>query len=119
MENDVLKNKIAPWQEKGRWYHGFLNVITGQPIANKTDSFLNDSSKFVYFFSSRRAFIHSKDTSICLVDAKFKFSKDFTKAGAEMLPLGVYVTTAGGTGLLIGCEGLTGEIEFWVYIVTQ
>lgn len=20
MENDVLKNKIAPWQEKGRWY---------------------------------------------------------------------------------------------------
>ena len=21
MENDVLKNKIAPWQEKGQWYH--------------------------------------------------------------------------------------------------
>ena len=21
MENDVLKNKIAPWQETGRWYH--------------------------------------------------------------------------------------------------
>lgn len=21
MENDVLRNKIAPWQEKGRWYH--------------------------------------------------------------------------------------------------
>ena len=26
MENDVLKNKIAPWQEKGRWYHIRLNV---------------------------------------------------------------------------------------------
>lgn len=24
MQNDVLKNKIAPWQEKGRWYHAFI-----------------------------------------------------------------------------------------------
>lgn len=21
MQNDMLKNNIAPWQEKGRWYH--------------------------------------------------------------------------------------------------
>lgn len=26
MQNDVLKNKIAPWQEKGRWHHIRLNV---------------------------------------------------------------------------------------------
>lgn len=26
MQNDVLKNKIAPWQEKGRWYHLRFNI---------------------------------------------------------------------------------------------
>lgn len=24
MENDVIKNKIAPWQSKGRWFHVFI-----------------------------------------------------------------------------------------------
>lgn len=24
MQNDRLKNKIAPWQEKGRWYHATI-----------------------------------------------------------------------------------------------
>lgn len=37
MENDVLKNKIAPWQEKGRWYHfrfenGQINTAKSDPI---------------------------------------------------------------------------------------
>ena len=25
MQNDTLKNRIVPWQEKGRWYHAQLH----------------------------------------------------------------------------------------------
>lgn len=41
MENDVLKNKMAPWQEKGRWYHVTIKA-TGSAfsvIADKSDPF--------------------------------------------------------------------------------
>lgn len=42
MQNDVLKNEIAPWQEKGRWYHGIFDCATGVFIADKTDDVLNN-----------------------------------------------------------------------------
>ena len=37
MENDVLKNKIAPWQEKGRWYHGLYDTATKNFITPYSD----------------------------------------------------------------------------------
>lgn len=43
MENDVLKNKIAPWQEKGRWYHAHITE-SGIDSLN-TDKFLLDNMK--------------------------------------------------------------------------
>ena len=42
MQNDVLKNNIVPWQEKGRWYHGLWDTSTDSFITEKTDSFIND-----------------------------------------------------------------------------
>lgn len=41
MQNDVLKNNIAPWQEKGRWYHAHITK-TGIDSDN-TDQFLIDN----------------------------------------------------------------------------
>ena len=45
MENDVLKNKIAPWQEKGRWYKGVYEFDgTNYKIhSDESDQFLVDS----------------------------------------------------------------------------
>ena len=40
MQNDVLKNEIAPWQEKGRWYH-VHQTESGFDSAN-TDQFILD-----------------------------------------------------------------------------
>lgn len=43
MENDVLKNKIAPWQEKGRWYHMHVNE-NGMDINNSDEYIINNVS---------------------------------------------------------------------------
>ena len=40
MENDVLRNKIAPWQEHGRWFHGLWDFATNKFI--ECDSFITD-----------------------------------------------------------------------------
>lgn len=44
MQNDVLKNQIAPWQEKGRWYKGtYKRDANGISIdTDKSDKFLID-----------------------------------------------------------------------------
>lgn len=38
MENDVFKNKIVPWQEKGRWYHA--HIVNSAIDADNTDKYL-------------------------------------------------------------------------------
>lgn len=38
MQNDVLKNEIAPWQEKGRWYKITLDNISGTLTYNSDES---------------------------------------------------------------------------------
>ena len=40
MQNDVLKNEIAPWQEKGRWYHEVVESdgSTWSIITNESDN---------------------------------------------------------------------------------
>ena len=40
MQNDVLKNEIAPWQDKGRWYH-FHMTEAGLDV-NNSDKFIID-----------------------------------------------------------------------------
>ena len=40
MQNDVLRNTIVPWQEKGRWYHAHLTEL-GVDV-NNTDQFILD-----------------------------------------------------------------------------
>ena len=48
MENDVLKNRIAPWQEKGRWYHAQLQLKADKSgfelIPEQSDSYFNGFS---------------------------------------------------------------------------
>lgn len=44
MENDVLKNEIAPWQEKGRWYHAVFDVPTKTFIPELSDEYMTNSN---------------------------------------------------------------------------
>ena len=63
MQNDVLKNSIAPWQEKGRWYHIQIESdgATWKINKDKSDSiFANasvSSNTFIVLFSSGYTFI--------------------------------------------------------------
>ena len=62
MQNDVLKNEIAPWQEKGRWYHAHITE-SGVDSVN-TDQYLLDNVTFA------NDLIHLESSTACLVDYK-------------------------------------------------
>ena len=68
MENDVLKNKMAPWQEKGRWYHATVKSDgTNWTIVNdETDAELRGS-----VLSNR--YITLTDKTKTVIDFKIKF----------------------------------------------
>ena len=62
MQNDVLKNKIAPWQEKGRWYHA--HITEAGLDTDNTDKFFIDN--FSVTTASKQ--VTCSDPSISIVD---------------------------------------------------
>ena len=65
MQNDVLKNNIAPWQEKGRWYHAHITE-TGLDTDN-TDKFFTDN----FSVSASSGYVNCNNASISIVDYEF------------------------------------------------
>ena len=67
MENDVLKNKIAPWQEKGRWYHAVVEVENSEWILLKdeSDAFFSTSE---LSGAENGTFTVSTDTRFAIID---------------------------------------------------
>lgn len=123
MQNDVLRNTIVPWQEKGRWYHGWIDMTNAAFITSKTDQYILD-----YFFidGTTSKFLAPKTTltnyqKYRILDLKTKF-KNMTLTGNTTFTLGnQFIKTNGSREWPIypAPTGVTGECEFWAFIVEE
>lgn len=60
MQNDMLKNNVAPWQENGRWYHATVkfdaNAGAWKVIQNESDdtgSMIIAANFYLIFFNDK------------------------------------------------------------------
>ena len=100
MQNDVLKNEIAPWQEKGRWYHGVWDIVNKAWIPDKTDAFLLDNNNVAYSETAGVAYMYLLDKTKQFYDIKYITIDDVVPGSATNLPIGTRRMTPGGyTGI--------------------
>ena len=119
MENDVLKNKIAPWQEKGRWYHGVFTTDGDKLVTEKTDSFLLNNCGIG--INAGYAYLRPNDTKTQILDCERITNGTFTSAGTFSRD-SVYRYTDGRLAIFISMassNGFTGTCEFWVFVVVD
>lgn len=120
MENDVLKNKIAPWQEKGQWYH--LRIMRESEESMITIDYLHSDLIFQYsdlLFSSEL-----NDWTITNIDQVIDMIAIFTLTSPPQNDSPVYAYNGGynfkhrkfDVGFeLFGMAG--GYIDLYLYIV--
>ena len=121
MQNDMLKNNIAPWQEKGRWYHlEFESTGTAWKLnKNHTDEIFHNSyfnPGYPLYFIIDHPSINDFDWVI--MDIKFKFRKGFTGAIAPYsTSYNIYFGSANTQDIVLGpTNGYTGIVDCWVFI---
>ena len=123
MENDVLRNKIVPWQEKGRWYHGVIDAVSHTFITEKTDKFLLDSNKIRQTLGSTSGvyILASTSINVKILDIKIKLSNDFVCANGIFPTSNLFVYSGmNGTGYGVYPSSATaGSCEVWVFIVEE
>ena len=121
MQNDVLRNTIVPWQEKGRWYHGVYDVVTDSLVSDETDEFLLTNFTVLSVGNSRILTTISSTTEalkLQIIDCKY-ILRDMANnyVNGDTLHVGYYYAS-NRRGIAIGTSGLTaGTSEFWVFIV--
>ena len=114
MQNDVLKNEIAPWQEKGRGYHGVVES-DGTAWTIKTDesdaifsTFSIVSTNYISLFSG---YAHA------LIDYKYRLLAEPT-ATYNVPNAGLtYRISSSQLFFLLPVANYKGKIELWFYIV--
>lgn len=112
MENDVLKNKIAPWQEKGRWVHGIYDYADSAFIASETDELLMNSG----VVSTVGAVIVFSVVDHPVLDVKVQ-TKDVTITLELPVPfMNRRYYTSGKYVTVIGPTSDTGTLEIWAFI---
>lgn len=124
MQNDMLKNTIAPWQEKGRWFHGVADCTTKQLIKEKTDAFLFDNC-ILSVFSSNSVGIHEDTTKPLNTFQPLQLIRDLSNVGLSgavyTLSTTEYINSRGSRAILLySYDGTaTGTVEFWVFAITK
>lgn len=119
MENDVLKNKIAPWQEKGRWYHGLWDSDNSNWIATDTDDYLLNSVD-VSSFGSNYAIIPKNYTKEQILDVKVYFRNPYSVTTSLNATIGSKRIQTNGKTLTVfapAATGLTGLCDVWLFII--
>ena len=119
MQNDVLKNNIAPWQEKGRWYHA--NIYSSSSVSgintNRTDSFIVDN--FNIYPISGKIYIGPKvgSENIVILDCHANYKNYTISTDATNVTLKYY---AADGRILWGFAGgpFTGaDIDLWLFVI--
>ena len=122
MENDVLKNKIAPWQEKGRWYHGLWNLATNAFESVETDAELL-SSDYEIQVSAYTAYLNPKiDIKKAIIKAVLKQRSAVTMPAAHTANIGNHRFYANGTvGMAFAPSSASssGLFDVWLFIVKE
>ena len=114
MQNDVLKNEIAPWQEEGRWYHGVFDYATSALIAEKTDDYIINHITFRAI--SVGWFAKTDDSEHFIIDSKMIADSDFRATSNTSIYFGYYMLTIGTMEKLVFPTGTAGTVEFWLFI---
>lgn len=111
MENDVLKNKIAPWQEHGRWYH--LKVNESGWITELTDDYiLNNIS-----YNGATGYITFRDKTKTILDYKI-IVNSFTATSNPYLARQFIFNNDGTTAITVPkfSTFTTVDADIWLFI---
>ena len=115
MENDVLKNKIAPWQEHGRWYHGVIDFTTNQFDRDKTDEFLLSKGSLStaggYFYVG----FDQSLTDYHIVDLKRIFHNNVIASATTVTEAYLMRTNGTVTVRMCAANSSVGACEFWIF----
>lgn len=114
MENDVLKNKIEPWQEKGRWYK--CTIINNQIDTQKTDQFIVDN--FEIFISGTAKHLRSKaNTDLKILDYIVYHKNTTTTTSACFVTKTFLTDNSKRAGVRYAENPITGELEVFLFII--
>lgn len=122
MQNDMLKNNIAPWQEKGRWYHGVWDYSTDSFDPDETDSILLDTNLFEYTQDGGTKVIYPllvNNKRYAIIDIKYKARGSITVTGNNTSQVGaIRTTTTGATGRGFARYGTAtdGKADIWFFM---
>ena len=115
MQNMTLKNELAPWQEKGRWYHGVYNCGNGAFISDETDPLI---LTFTVATTSSVRYIYTDDPDIVIAEV-IVIPKGTVTIGtnAAASPGAIRLTTDGNIGRAFCPTGATGELDVYLFVI--
>lgn len=117
MQNDMLKNNIAPWQDKGQWYH--LKVESDGSawsiLYDESDErFQNSVVASGYYIRIIDDKLKNYEESI--IDIKVKINAPMTAATLYSTNYNIYLTTTIQHVVLNAANNITGTVDIWLFI---
>lgn len=114
MQNDVLKNNIAPWQEKGRWYH---LVVKSNGTAWSIDK-INSDQIFADASVVANDYIQiGRDVRI--IDYKILYNDDVVSSDFSALVQVRLSPTRGELITLVYASRYTGSVDIWIFMIEK
>lgn len=117
MQNDVLKNDIAPWQEKGQWYHAKIDA--NGIINDSSDDLIKTEFQILVlasYYRIRQKLANYNVKKHYVLDVKW-IPDNITLSTSGSITATDYAESDGRIGKYI-CPLITaGSIDCWFYIV--
>ena len=122
MQNDMLKNTILPWQEKGRWYHGIWNLSTNAFDSAGTDGELL-SNDYGFEYTGYTAYMHPKNgTKKSILYVVLKQISAMTTPNNRIINIGnrrLYSNGEIGLAFAPSIPDSSGLFDVWLFIVKE
>ena len=119
MQNDTLKNRIVPWQEKGRWYH--FTIDSNGVVNDKSDQFIIDHFVVELFGATAWRIVQkAADYTVKpyrVIQINTLESDDFTISAVATMNYSDYVFATGRIAKFLHSIPATGTVDCWAFIV--